>query len=273
MSDPFDFDGIQFLGEGYFVFPSYAIDPKRSLESYRSPWELWVATLARARLGDFSWVPSLLGLYSRSDDYVLKAQCADLLADAGSRTTVARIREAISTKLIRGDKYDPQFAVDMSQVLFANMRLGDVPLLLSTYQGGAQFEDTQIIISYMEYILGEIELKGGVSNLASDSSLVTRRVEQLKDQFGTDEILLWWGEPFSIAGLAEKWLKIVERPDPITLRRTFEATTGIDCRTFFKDEEFQPLTAAAVVEEFLESTAVAKYKPGVRFFFGHRIPD
>ena len=272
MSDPYDFDGVQFLGDGYFAFIDYSVDPNRKPDSYASPWELWVATLARARTGDFSWVPKLLDLYLRSEDYVLKAQCADLLADAAPTTTVARIRESVAAKLIRGDRYDPQFAVDMSQVLFANMRLSDVQLLLATYQGGAQFEDTEIIISYLEYILGGIELKGGVGNLASDSELVMRRVEQLADRSGSDAVRLWQGEPFSVAGFAKNWLE-TSVPDPITMRRSFEATTGIDCRPFFENEEFQPLVAAATLEDFVESPATAMYEVGVRYFFGHRIPD
>ncbi len=273
MSDPYDTDGLQLYGDGYWVFPNYSPDPSRKPDSYESPWELWVATLARARLGDFSWVPGLLDLYLRSEDYVLKGQCIDLLADAGPATTVSRIRNSIATKLVRGDEYGPQFAVDMSRVLFAQLRLADVPLLLQTYQGGAQFEDTAIIVCYMEYILGKVELAGGVSNLASDSELVNRRFKQLFDHFGRGEIPLWMGELFDITGLAKKWLMATDIPDPITMRSIFESTTGIDCRPFFEDEEFQPLSAAMVLEDFLDSPSAAKYKAGVRYFFGHRIPD
>ncbi len=273
MNDAYDFGGIQFFGEGYFVFPDYPLDPARLPKSYGSPWELWVATLARARRGDATWVPGLLDLYLRSDDWVLKAQCCDLLADAAPATTVSRIRESIVAKLVHGDEYAPQFAVDMSSVLFAQMRLADVPLLLSIYRDGAQFEDTEIIICYMEFILGEIELVGGVTYLDSDSRLVSDRYEKLLDQYGTGEIRLWLGEPFIITRFARRWLNTGDVPDPITLRRIFESTTGIDSRPFFEDESFRPLTAAAIVEEFLESPAAGTYEQGVRYFFGHRISD
>jgi hypothetical protein len=56
-------------------------------------------------------------------------------------------------------------------------------------------------------------------------------------------------------------------------RRRFEASTGIDCSGFYKDRNFQPLTAAAILEDFLESPEVARYEEGVRYFFGHRIPE
>ena len=56
------------------------------------------------------------------------------------------------------------------------------------------------------------------------------------------------------------------------LREKFEACTGIDCSDFYDDGDFQPLTAAARLEAWLESDQPNKYLPGERYFFGHRIP-
>jgi hypothetical protein len=57
-------------------------------------------------------------------------------------------------------------------------------------------------------------------------------------------------------------------------RMLFEAMTGVDCRAFFNPHGvIQPLAAAAILEEFLESGEADKYEPGVRYFFGRRIPD
>jgi hypothetical protein len=53
-----------------------------------------------------------------------------------------------------------------------------------------------------------------------------------------------------------------------------EANTGLDCRGFYdRDFMLRPLAAAAIVEDFVESGEANKYLPGVRYFFGHRIPD
>ena len=274
MSDPYDFDGIDFDGEGYFVFGDYPVDPRRDIDSYDSPWELWVATLSRARLGNFSWVPCLLDVYNRSEDLVLDGQCVELLGDAAPSSTVSQIRESIVTKLKRAEEYDPQFAVDMSSVLFAQRRLADVPLLLKIYQDGVQFEDTDIIISYMEAILGGIYLEGGSRELVSDSESVLSRYHDLLKRYGTDEISLWEGELFTVVGFAKAMLAdIVHIAAPRSLRRIFEAATGIDCRCFFKAGVFQPLAAAALLEEFIESPEDKWYEPDVRYFFGHRIPD
>jgi hypothetical protein len=57
-------------------------------------------------------------------------------------------------------------------------------------------------------------------------------------------------------------------------RMLFEAMSGVDCRAFFnKHGSVQRLAAAAILEEFLESGDADKYEPGVRYFFGRRIPD
>jgi hypothetical protein len=35
----------------------------------------------------------------------------------------------------------------------------------------------------------------------------------------------------------------------------------------------QPLTAAALAEEFLDRSAAARFQPGVRYFLGQRLRD
>jgi hypothetical protein len=60
---------------------------------------------------------------------------------------------------------------------------------------------------------------------------------------------------------------------PYTGRHIFEASTGIDCRPFFRNKEFQPLNAAAILEEFLASPAAEKFNPNIRYFFGRFVPD
>ena len=56
------------------------------------------------------------------------------------------------------------------------------------------------------------------------------------------------------------------------LRQRFEASTGINCSDFYKQGDFQPLTAAARLEAWLESGAPDRFEPGERYFFGHKIP-
>lgn len=57
-------------------------------------------------------------------------------------------------------------------------------------------------------------------------------------------------------------------------RMIFEASTGMDCSSFYDEEDsLQYLPAAAIMETFLESEECSYYEPGKRYFFGHPIPD
>jgi len=274
MTDPYEFDGLNFRGEGYFVFQDYSVDPTRGAESYKSPWELWVATLARAQQGNFSWVPYLYDVYNDSDDYVLDGLCLNLLGDAAPASTVTHIRESTLMKLDAEEECDPQFLMDMSRVLFAQRRLADVPLLLRIYERVAVYKDRVPVDTYIEDILGGTFFEGGFHNLESNCESVKRRYLELTREYGSDEISLWQGTPFTIHRFAQ-WM--VANIDNVAMqyigRRIFEANTGIDCRPFFRNEEFQPLAAAAILEGFLASPAAEKFKLDSRYFFSHPLPD
>ncbi len=86
------------------------------------------------------------------------------------------------------------------------------------------------------------------------------------------------GQRLSLRDVARRLLARLrsnEYPDRVELGRMFlEATTGLDCGTFFDDSgRLQRLTAAALVEEFLARSGADGYQPGSRYFFGRRIPE
>jgi len=86
------------------------------------------------------------------------------------------------------------------------------------------------------------------------------------------------GKRLNIRGVAQRLLTRVRtgvHPDRIEVgRMLLEATTGLNCRAFFDDSgRLQNLTAAAIIEDFLDGGDADRYQPGVRYFFGHRIPD
>jgi hypothetical protein len=110
--------------------------------------------------------------------------------------------------------------------------------------------------------------------LAAFRAAVMNHYSKLVDQFGSEDVIIFEGKRFGVRALAERALELVRLPyfRPY-LRQKFEAATGIDCSGFYKDEQLQPLTAAAILEDFLASPEAAQYQEGVRYFFGHRIPD
>jgi hypothetical protein len=60
---------------------------------------------------------------------------------------------------------------------------------------------------------------------------------------------------------------------PITFREKFEGATGIDCSPFFRGGRFQAAAAIAILEEFVSSKRSRDFREGVRYFFGHAIPE
>jgi hypothetical protein len=98
----------------------------------------------------------------------------------------------------------------------------------------------------------------------------------LSEAGASGDVALLGGEPLTLAAVVDRMLMIIRSTfevDFALYRLTFEAYTGIDCRHFYVDDRLQKLAAAATLEAFLESGEVDKYEPGVRYFFGHRIPD
>jgi hypothetical protein len=103
---------------------------------------------------------------------------------------------------------------------------------------------------------------------------VLARRDELAEALGSERALVFHGELLSVTRVAARLLEAARRPAFRTLyRRRFEAMTGIDCSPFYVRRQFQPLTAAALVEGFLEGPRAAEFRPGARYFFGHRIPD
>ena len=82
--------------------------------------------------------------------------------------------------------------------------------------------------------------------------------------------------PYDICALARALLDIARNNSThviYDMRHRLEAFTGLDCRPMLHPTGLRALTAAAILEDFLQSDAAANYEPGVRYFWGHRIPD
>ena len=94
---------------------------------------------------------------------------------------------------------------------------------------------------------------------------------QLLDKFGSDKALVLRGERHVVssqphAGGEGAFFRSSHR-------RSFEAATGIDCTSWYQDGKLRPLAAMATLEGFLESPEAEQYKEGIRYFWGHPIPD
>jgi hypothetical protein len=96
----------------------------------------------------------------------------------------------------------------------------------------------------------------------------------LVEKLGGDQVFVYGGDRFGVVRFARLLLDRLRTPPiPVYWRRKFEASTGINCSAFYENRTFRPLTAASIIEAFLDSPGAADYEDGARYFFGHRIPD
>jgi hypothetical protein len=109
-------------------------------------------------------------------------------------------------------------------------------------------------------------------------ALVKPRIDAIRQLPGVAEgVPIAEGAVFALEPLAKTLLRRVgdgDRTDRMEWERMlFEATTGVPCGAFFNAKwQLQSLAAAAVMEDFLASGDAARYEPGVRYFFGRRVP-
>jgi hypothetical protein len=103
------------------------------------------------------------------------------------------------------------------------------------------------------------------------------RYDEVVAEFGGEQIYVAFARRLSARTLAQMICAPQSghyaRFELIELRERFEPMTGIDCTDFFTPTPWTPLAAAAIAEEFLASPQSHAYEEGVRYFFGHRLPD
>jgi hypothetical protein len=271
MKEKFSDIGLDWDNRGYFGCP----DPPQGLtlppDPALDPWGYWIFAFHRAKRGDFSFLPVLKQILTNSADWLLVATCSDLVGDAGTNAAFDSLLEALR------QAEDFPRAREICNALYLRGKLSDAAVLLKAYQRFSSFKDADILPVWISDLLesedGPLSEPTGFEDLEDYGIAVQASVRNLVEQFGSDQVYVFRRKRFGVVSLAKDILERVRQPFARSiLRHKFEASTGIDCTSFYKSGELQALTAAAIIEDFLESTEAAKYQEGVRFFFGHRIP-
>jgi hypothetical protein len=274
MTTEFAKTGIDWWSGGYHGCPDTA--PQSSLPlSLRTPeWEAWIAVLRLAKQGDFSKTATLLDIYANASSTIVEAACATLVADAGDPAAFRRIEAELRPRQTGYEK-----TINFCDALQARGRLGDVPLMLECFERIATIKDADIIPSQLSRLLEpEPDLISEPSDFASLDDYreaVLALYRKVLDEIGSEERFVFLGKPYGVVPMAKALLGRLQKPHvQIFWRQRFEAPTGINCSAFYDAEKvLQPLAAAEIVEDFLESPKAAEFEDGVRYFFGHRIPD
>ena len=259
---------VNWAQRGYFGFTDF--EPSSAL----SPgWGEWLAVLRQAVAGNFTRLPGLIDVARVADDPVLVQSCYYLLGDAGGADIASRVREEATAA------DDFEVMLGCCSAIAARSWLADVPLLLDLYARHAREPEADILRVYISDCVaprpGELpEASMDDESLTGLRREVAQRYGQLAAQLGSAELPVFKARLYGVRPIAEWLLEQTKRPHfRLSWRRRFEAATGIDCSAFYAAGRFQPLAAAALVEEFLEGAEAAGYEDGVRYFFGHRIPD
>ena len=259
---------LDWEAEGYFT-PSRYAPTEPDTPHGGDPASRLRDALLDAKRGNFSRVRATAEALGPALDPALWELACTVIGDAGPDGCFRAVRKAIQTD----DELD--LTIELCEALAARGSLSDIPLLLSAYVGNAELRDASVIPTYISMIMGDdIVAPEHPSEVPAYRRLTLEYYHALAAQHGSTDVLLCRGKLLSAENLA--YLLLADLEAPLCFlpfwRRRFEATTGIDCSSFYHERRLQPLTAAAIIERFLESDRVARFLPGVRYFFGHRIP-
>jgi hypothetical protein len=268
VADPYEFEGIEWDGNGYFGVPRISPKDRGPETQSDEPWYHWVVAFSRATRGDFAAVAPLLNLRANVFDPVLRQLFYFLFGDACPASAITELRSDLE------DEDDTETVLLAANALATVGRLADVPAILEAYKRCADEEDAQVLPLFIRDVLGTGCPRPEGLPMDKFEKEVLAKCEELTQSFGTNSVFLFQGERLNVVRVAQHVLAATGQPAFRSLyRRKFEAMTGIDCSQFYKSKVFQPMTAAMIVESFLEGPEVAQYQDGVRYFFGHRIPD
>lgn len=256
---------IKSEGRGFFGCPS--IDPNIDVtkDYHHRPDLACAIALDQAKRGNFTLIPSILDLYRTTGRQIIDSMIQGIVAYAGPASCFDRIVEVVKS----APELQPVLA--FCGIMAVRGELSYVPIFLEKYRANQAYSDAAYMGDYIDDILG-----GNLAPVDPDefSDQVLDRYNQLLKTTSNERMLCFRGRLYSVPLLGEHLLEAVRRPyfQP-SWRRSFEAATGIDCSPWYVNGILQPLAATAILEEFLDSPEIKKYKPGIRYFFGHVIPD
>jgi hypothetical protein len=260
------------------------------------PMDVLNSVLANVMVGDFTHFSKLIDLMKQFDDGAVWGCCADLYAYAAPYSALHDLIDAFQSVLFRGDDIVTQGWI--SETLCESGALWGVPHVLAIFRLNQSRDKYFATPTYLSRMLEEEreEIANGPPVLPRTDDLpewfdvppvyddrtfeqqVMERHAALSAQVADpNRAAVWEGRPLSLVYVAEKTLARIlegEDTDDITRGRLLlEATTGQDLSDWYVDSLLANLTAAAGAETLLESATLRAFEPGVRYFFGRRIPD
>lgn len=268
----------------------------------RDPWIVVAAVLARAQAGDHSQIKRLERYFSADEPFAINRIALLLVGDAGGERDLRMLEQ-----VLRGD--DEEARVYAAEAARLAGRLWLVPAMLDAWWRAEDMADRETIgfaisdllepepdggpiaeaapARYAEPKVAEEKLSPAAKRVLDTfrsmdfgpppfPNLVGEAMARVSAELGDERAVVWGGGLFDVTAFARQFLALAPTIAPgmcLVYRHKFEAATGWNCTRFFRDDAIQRLEVQATLEEFLESDPQTVYLPGVRYFFGHRIPD
>jgi hypothetical protein len=269
-----------FLGEGFVHWKNegyaYASKPDVDLLSSATlrsgdPWVRFASVLEHAKHGDRAHLKELEPLIRDEDiDPTLSGGALDLMADAGGRSDL----ELLASMMLDGPRHLKLEVV--SSARWAGV-LWLIPYMASIVEDTPRLADRDAVEAAITGLLdpleGDMEFFDTRLPPREYAERVSARVAELSAAAGTDEAAVFAGELVDMTKLIWHMHAQLRDPSPnrwadfLLLRHKFEAFTGTDCSSFYRDGVFQPLSARVVIEDFIKANPQARFVPGHRYFF------
>jgi hypothetical protein len=271
MESDLAFDGLDFEGRGYFGCPE---SPSEGMlaSPHRDAWVDWLQTFrAASTRGDFTGIAALASMQKAITDPVWRGAAGDLIGDSGPDSVLAKIlAEAASEATPDGNLDD---ALHLCRELRAWGRLDTVPILLRVWEAFLASRDAVIIPIFIsdliEYDTGPLSDPSVFPSAGTYREAVMARYQDRATKFGTTQVFVLQGARFGVNRLAERIIwQVHEAQFPVSLRRSFEASTGIECTDFYENGVERAMPIKRKMEAFLDSPATELYEDGKRYFFG-----
>lgn len=253
--------------DGYAAFAAPTPGERFPDNPAADPWRALTVAVHEAEAGRFSLLSEVARLTCGSASLAWDHVCCQVLGDAADADTLEAYVPVIE------ENRHSEYVIMAARALFRAGRLADVPLLFHAFEQNLDVPDASILAAWIDALLGrgaELPLPSEAGSFEDYRRAVTHRYHTLCDRLGSDQVYVYGGEVWDVVRHAEHMLDNL-RPEVFRAdwRHRFEASTGIDCRGFYRDGRFQPLSAAAILEEFLASTPRGRWATGERYFFGH----
>lgn len=288
-----DYFGEAFDAHGDGFFMPGPIDPGLAHEKNLTDSNYWVVlacALERAKKGNFDVFDALLKAMSMTRDGVYWLSCGPLLAYAAPYSALRKLRSVFTEEKLQHASVIALYCETLAHA----MAPWAIDEMIELYRAT---EDENVRVWVAEYFSQMLEdepgeIKKGPLWVARpmppppfeeydlDYESHAAKVRRARDLLVKDpETPILAGKIYDAETLMLRLLKHAAAGEDSMRtgfeRMLFEGSTGISCSDFFGPPpqlSFRPLTAAAIVEDFLKNPLRKPFAPGTRYFFKHAIP-